>query len=91
MKQMTQKRHLIHFLDCLWMHMKHTFHLKENKINKKLIKVTRCILKSVKNKNKLYKSFLMNSSNRNKQEYIKYKNKLNHIIKIAKNSTTKNN
>ena len=62
MKQMTQKRHLIHFLDCLWMHMKHTFHLKENKI-----------------------------SNRNKQKYIKYKNKLNHIIKIAKNSTTKNN
>ena len=53
--------------------------------------MTRCILKSVKNKNKLYKSFLMNSSNRNKQEYIKYKNKLNHIIKIAKNSTTKNN
>ena len=46
--------------------------------------MTRCILKSVKNKNKLYKSFLKNPIYRNRQKYIKYKNKLNHIIKIAK-------
>ena len=51
--------------------------------------MTRCILKSVlkksvRNKNKLYKSFRKNPNYINKQKYIKYKNKLNHIIKIAK-------
>jgi hypothetical protein len=46
--------------------------------------MTRCILKSVRNKNKLYKSFLNNPDNRNRQKYIKYKNKLNHIIKLSK-------
>ena len=43
----------------------------------------RCILKSVRNTNKLYKSFLNNPNNRNRQKYTKYKNKLNHIIKLA--------
>ena len=33
--------------------------------------MTRCILKSVRNKNKLYKSFLNNPDNRNRQKYIK--------------------
>ena len=46
--------------------------------------MTKCILKSVRNKNKLYKSFLKNPNCINKQKYIKYKNKLNHIIKKAK-------
>ena len=46
--------------------------------------MTKCILKSVRNKNKLYKSCLKNPNYINKQKYIKYKNKLNHIIKIAK-------
>ena len=41
-------------------------------------------VKSVKNKNKLYKTLLKNPNNKNRQKYTKYKNKLNHIIKIAK-------
>ena len=48
--------------------------------------MTNCILKSVCNKNKLYKAFLMNPSNKNEQKYKKFKNKLNHIIKVAKKS-----
>ena len=35
-------------------------------------------------KNKLSKTFLRNPSEKNKTEYKKYKNKLNHIIKMAK-------
>ena len=46
--------------------------------------MTKCILKSVRKKNKLYKSFLINPSDKNKSLYKKYKNKLNHIIKMAK-------
>jgi hypothetical protein len=38
--------------------------------------MTRCILKSVKNKNKLYKTLLKNPNNKNRQKYTKYKNKL---------------
>jgi hypothetical protein len=41
-------------------------------------------VKSVKNKNKLYKTLLKNPNNKNRQKYTKYKNKLNHIIRIAK-------
>ena len=44
--------------------------------------MTRCILKPVKNKNKLYKSFLKNPNYRNKQKYIKYKNKLNLVPRV---------
>ena len=46
--------------------------------------MTRCILKSVGNKNKLYKPFLNNPNNRNRQKDTKYRKKLNHIIKLAK-------
>jgi ribosomal protein S17E len=46
--------------------------------------MTNCILKSVRNKNKLYKTFLMNRNSKNEQLYKNYKNKLNHIIKMAK-------
>jgi hypothetical protein len=35
-------------------------------------------------KNNLYKTFLRNPSEKNKTKYKKYKNKLNHIIKMAK-------
>ena len=57
----------------------------KGKINKnKSPWMTRCILKSVRNKNKLCKSFLNNPNDRNRQKYTKYKNKLNHIIKLAK-------
>ena len=59
-------------------------HNKSKINNNKSPWMTRCIFKSVRNKNKLYKTFLINPSNRNRQKYIKYKNKLNHVIKIAK-------
>ena len=40
--------------------------------------------KICKEKKKLYKSFLINPSDKNKSLYKKYKNKLNHTIKMAK-------
>ncbi len=61
--------------------------LKQNKskINKtKSPWMTKCILKSVRKKNKLYRAFLMNPNDKDRQKYTKYKNKLNHIIKVAK-------
>ena len=61
--------------------------LKQNKskINKtKSPWMTKCILKSVRNKNKLYRAFLMNPNDKDRQKYRKYKNKLNHIMKVAK-------
>ena len=65
------------------------FPLKRKKNKTKINKtkspwMTNCILKSVRNKNKLYKTFLMNRNSKNEQLYKKYKNKLNHIIKMAK-------
>ena len=59
-------------------------HLKNNIDQGKSPWMTRCIIKSVMRKNKLYKSFLRNPSEKNKTKYKKYKNKLNHIIKMAK-------
>ena len=41
--------------------------------------MTNCIAKSVKNKNKLYKTYLNNPCKRNKNVY-----KLNHVIKVSK-------
>ena len=46
--------------------------------------ITRSIIKSVRKKNKLYKKFLCHPTTNNEQKYKQYKNKLNHIIKIAK-------
>ena len=46
--------------------------------------MTRCTLKSVRNKNKLNKAFLKNPDNKKGQKYTKYKNRFNHIIKAAK-------
>ena len=46
--------------------------------------MTNCILKSVRNKNKLYKAFLRISTGKNENLYKNYKNKLNNIIEIAK-------
>ena len=65
------------------------FPLKRKQNNRKINKTkspwrTKCILKSVRNKNKLYKTFLMNRNSKNEQLYKNYKNKLNHIIKMAK-------
>jgi hypothetical protein len=65
------------------------FPLKRKQYSKKINKtkipgMTNCILKSVRNKNKLYKTFLMNRNSKNEKLYKHYKNKLNHIIKMAK-------
>ncbi len=46
--------------------------------------MTRCIAKSVKQKNKLYKKYLQYPTEKNEKIYKKYKNKLNHVIKVAK-------
>ena len=46
--------------------------------------MTNCIAKSLKNKNKLYKTYLNNPCKRNKNLYKRYKNKLNHVIKVSK-------
>ena len=46
--------------------------------------MTQCIAKSVMTKNKLCKTYLKNPSKRNGKKYKRYKNKLNHVIKIAK-------
>jgi predicted CopG family antitoxin len=44
------------------------------------------ILKSIKRKNKLYWRYLRNPTRENDSYYKRYKNKLNHSIKIAKSS-----
>ena len=46
--------------------------------------MTQGISKSVEIKNRLYRKFLKNRNERNNNIYKKYKNKLNHSIKIAK-------
>ena len=46
--------------------------------------MTNCIAKSLKNKNKLYKTYLNNPCKRNKNLYKRYKNILNHVIKVSK-------
>ena len=46
--------------------------------------MTKCILKSVKSKNKLYKKLLNNPTSKNELAYKKYRNKLNHVIRISK-------
>jgi hypothetical protein len=57
----------------------------KNYINKeKSPWMTNCILKSVRKKNKLYKTFLKSSNRKNETLYKRYKNKLNHIIQLSK-------
>ena len=46
--------------------------------------MTKCIAKSFKKKNKLYKTYLNNPCKRNENLYKKYKNKLNQVIKVSK-------
>jgi hypothetical protein len=43
--------------------------------------MTKCIAKSVKKKNTLYKKHLCHPTTNNEDKYKQYKNKLNHIIK----------
>ena len=46
--------------------------------------ITSGILKSIKQKNKLFKAYLKNPSDVSKTSYCKYRNKLNHVLRIAK-------
>ena len=75
------------FQNCLPKLTKKTFPQKiiKNYINKeKSPWRTNCILKSVRKKNKLYKTFLKSSNRKNETLYKRYKNKLNHIIQLSK-------
>ena len=66
-------------------HFPHKIVQNKTKINKtKSPWMTRCILKSVRSKNILYKAFLNSPDDRKRQKYTKYKNRLNHVIKVAK-------
>jgi hypothetical protein len=65
------------------------FPLTKKVLKKKIDKnkspwMTKCIAKSVKKKNTLYKKYLCHPTTNNEDKYKRYKNKLNHIIKIAK-------
>ncbi len=60
------------------------------KIRKKINKrrenkpwITGGIIKSIKSRNKLYIKFIKNPTDLNKSNYVKYRNKLNKIIKIS--------
>ena len=46
--------------------------------------MTKCIAKSVQQKNKLYKKYLRHPTTNNENKYKQYKNKLNHVIKVGK-------
>ena len=53
--------------------------------------LTSGILKSISKKNQLYKKILKKPSSKIETNYKKYKNKLNHLIKITKKNITKIN
>ena len=73
------------FMDTYNKYFPHKIEQNKAKINKtKSPWMTRCILKSVRNENKLYKAFLNSPDDRKRQKYTKYKNRLNHVIKVAK-------
>ena len=58
--------------------------LSERCLNKPWISLG--LLKSIKKKNKLYKQYLSNPSNHSEVHYKRYKNKLNHSLRVAKTS-----
>ena len=64
--------------------------IPKEKINKKQSKqqkktwLTTAITKSLTMKNKLYKKYIKTPTSDNILEYKKYRNKLNHLIRIAK-------
>ena len=62
--------------------------LKEKTHNIKIKKPwnTRAILKSIKQKNRLYKMFRCTPNNQNETKYKQYRNKLNSVIRQAKRS-----
>ena len=45
--------------------------------------VTQCLLNSIKRKNKLYKAHLKNPCNATKLRFLKYRNKLTHLLRIS--------
>ena len=53
--------------------------------------MTKCIMKSIKNKISLYRKYLLVPNKVNEKLYKKYKNKLNHVIRLSKKSITKTN
>ena len=53
--------------------------------------LTKGILKSLKTKNKLYKNTLEKPTENSKSKYKQYRNKLNHVIRIAKKRYYNNN
>ena len=59
------------------------FHVEELSYIKKPW-ITKGLLKSINTKCKLYKAYLKNPCNFNNDRYTKYKNKLNHLLKISK-------
>ena len=72
------------FMDTYKKHFPHKIEQNQTKINKtKSPWKTSCVLKSVRNKNRLCKAFLNSQDDRKRQKYTKYKNRLNHVIKSA--------
>ena len=64
-----------------------SFPLRKVKANKSSISkpwLSKGLLKSVKLKNRLYKKYLSNPTIENEMTYKRYKNKLNHSVRIAK-------
>ena len=51
---------------------------------KKPIWITKGLIVSIKHKNKLYKNYLKTPTDENKLNYKIYRNKLNHVLRIAK-------
>jgi hypothetical protein len=69
-------------------HLEECFPLKmykPNSYNKpKTPWISKALLVSVRKKNKLYKKYMTNSTIYRERKYKEYKNKLNHLIRIAK-------
>ena len=66
--------------------------IKTKKYNNSLAPwMTKALLISIRKKNKLYKKFLTSQNSLHESRYKKYKNKLTHLIKIAKNNITRKN
>ena len=63
-----------------------SFPLKKIKVKNSVSKpwLSRGLLKSIKRKNVLYKRYLINSTLEHELSYKRYKNKLNHSLRIAK-------
>ena len=75
------------FIDKLTHYYNKNVPLVQNKQHKNDIRnpwITRGILRSIKKRNKLYKSYISNPSEQNANKYKKYRNNLNSIIRSSK-------